>query len=83
MTLKPIMSVNCSKEIFLFCIFLQIENGVFSLPVIVAIIPLLFRRLINSTDTFLKVSSLLFLIKFNLSNIKSLAGLFSIEKEIL
>ena len=52
--LKPIISVNCSKEIFLFCIFLQIEKGVFSRPVIVALIPLLFKCSINSIDIDLK-----------------------------
>ena len=65
------MSVNCSREIFLFCIFLHIEKGVFSLPAISALILFSFNKLINSEEISLKVFSLLFLINFKRSKIKS------------
>ena len=59
------------------------EKGVFSLPVIFALIPHEFKSLINSAEINLKVSSLLLLINFNLSKINSLAGLFKTENERL
>ena len=64
------MSVSCSSEILFDCIFLHIENGVFSLPAIFASTPLDLSNNISSFEIILKLSSLLFLISFNLSIIK-------------
>ena len=54
MTRKPIMSVSCSRETRFVCIFLQIEKGVFSLPLIFTSILFFFKIFINSFEIALK-----------------------------
>ena len=51
--LKPIMSVICSSETLFFCTFLQIEKGVFSLPIIWDSRAFWFNTSVNSLDTLL------------------------------
>ena len=75
------MSVSCSRDILFDCIFLHMENGVFSLPVISASILFDFKRFRSSSEIFIKVSSFLLLIKVSLSNINVLASRFKIEKD--
>ena len=70
-----------SKDILLDCIFLHIEKGVFSLPVITESILFAFSNSASFSDTLLIKSSLLLFIKINLSKINFLASLLSIEKD--
>ena len=59
--LKPNMSVICSKETLFFWTFLQIENGVFSLPKIDAFILFSTNKILISRERLSKISSLSFL----------------------
>ena len=82
-TLNPTISVSCSKDILFDCILRHIEKGVFSLPVISACIFWDFKSSLSSSETCLIISSLLFLIKDNLSRINFLASELSMEKDKL
>ena len=67
------ISEICSKEVLFFWTFLQIEKGVFSLPIISAFILYSFKSSLNCSDIELKVLTLLSLISSNLFFISSRA----------
>ena len=71
------MSVSCSRDILLDCIFLQIEKGVFSLPIIFVLTFFSVKTFSKVLDITLKVFSLSFLFKASLSTIRFRASGFS------